>query len=62
MHSGRGAFWNFPNSGPEHWHRDGQLPLLLDAVISEMGGMGASQDGRTTDGALGELVYFLMQS
>mmetsp|Transcript_37661 Transcript_37661/g.87059 ORF Transcript_37661/g.87059 Transcript_37661/m.87059 type:complete len:351 (-) Transcript_37661:105-1157(-) len=24
----RGAFWNFPGSGKEHWHRDGQMPLL----------------------------------
>ncbi|CAE7034804.1 unnamed protein product [Symbiodinium natans] len=24
----RGAFWNFPGSGREHWHRDGLMPLL----------------------------------
>jgi len=26
--SAHGAFWNFPCSGPAHWHRDGGLPLL----------------------------------
>ena len=25
----RGAFWNFPGSGREHWHRDGLMPLFL---------------------------------
>eukprot|EP00913_Durusdinium_trenchii_P022723 g21339.t1 len=35
VHSGRGAFWNFPNSGPEHWHRDGQLPLLTAVTVAK---------------------------
>lgn len=26
--SAHGAFWNFPCSGPPHWHRDGGLPFL----------------------------------
>ena len=32
VQSSRGAFWNFPGSGPEHWHRDGDLPLSPDAL------------------------------
>eukprot|EP00930_Biecheleria_cincta_P097995 TRINITY_DN89680_c0_g1_i1.p1 TRINITY_DN89680_c0_g1~~TRINITY_DN89680_c0_g1_i1.p1 ORF type:complete len:143 (-),score=12.60 TRINITY_DN89680_c0_g1_i1:60-488(-) len=27
-------FWNFPDSGASHWHRDGELPLLTAATVA----------------------------
>lgn len=30
----RGAFWNFPGSGREHWHRDGESMPLLTVVTT----------------------------
>ncbi|CAJ1454616.1 unnamed protein product, partial [Effrenium voratum] len=30
----RGALWNFRQSGPPHWHRDGLLPLFNAVTVA----------------------------